>query len=150
MVFQDFLTSVLFILGSKYTNQTNQSVANSSYCRDTGFSSYALWYAYNTYTITMNVDTTTCNLNETRLYFTSLGGSGNHYIVQSYNAIYSATIGSFDVYATSIVGWNASVLLSQASAYAWNLNWFGMFHSKFKYMIIFLILKNYYNSIIHM
>ncbi|CAF4037516.1 unnamed protein product, partial [Rotaria magnacalcarata] len=116
----------IYWFGSKYTNQTNQSATDPTFCKGTGLSSQALWYAYDNYTMTMNVDTTICNLNETRLYFTSLGGTGNHYLMQAYNGIYSTTINSFRVYANSMLGWSVSNMLSYASSLAWNLNWFAL------------------------
>ncbi|CAF3331441.1 unnamed protein product [Rotaria socialis] len=117
-----------YLLASAPINSINQS-ANCTYlyyC--TGISSWSLWNIHDTNTIMMNIDTTNCNLSGVPVYFTSMGGLNHIYALQSYDAIYSPTIDSFGVLARSMLGWNSSTMLGYAQSYAWDLNWFGMFH----------------------
>jgi len=93
------------------------------YCA--GISSYTYWQLYSTIGMTMNIDTTNRSFNSTPYYFTSLAGSGYHWVLDGYTAIYFPTNISFTIYARPWYTWNNVVLLNYSQVYKWDINWFG-------------------------
>src|SRR4051812_15933319 len=108
------------------TASTQSSCIFSCVCA--GVSSYTLWQVYSTNGMFMNINTSSCNFNQTPLYFTSLAGSSNHLELIGHNAIYMPTRSSLRIYVTSLPGWSASTLMTYASSYAWNVNWVGTYN----------------------
>jgi hypothetical protein len=93
-----------------------------------GISPYSQWQINDTTTITMKVDTSQCNFNDTPLYFVSIVGAGNHFCLIGYGAIYLPTKVSFQIYTQSTCGgWNSATLMSLAASDLWNVTWMGFY-----------------------
>jgi RHS repeat-associated protein len=75
------------------------------------------WQPYLTDAIYLDVDTSACGLSGTPLYFTSLGGTTDHWLAQGATAIYP-TANGFRVYLTSL-----GITPALANSYGWHLNW---------------------------
>jgi hypothetical protein len=76
----------------------------------------------------MTINTTSCNFNQTPLYFTSMAGISSHYILAGFGAIYAPATDSFTIYCRSQLGWSSSTMMTDAQSYLWNVNWFGMYY----------------------
>jgi len=112
------------------TNQSelSESVTYRAHCR--GVSSYSQWTVNTTYVMTMIVNTTQCNFNNTPLYFAAVTSSAisGHWCLIGHNAIYYATNESFQVYAKSTCVLElATTLISSATGGQWNLAWIGFY-----------------------
>lgn len=75
------------------------------------------WVQYNDDGIYTDVDTSLCGL-ETPLYFTSLGGDGQHWYTTGATSIYSPTANGFRVYVN-----RPGVTVAQATSNHWHVNW---------------------------
>lgn len=121
-----FYTLRFSFSGLVLKNQSNpySICAYSSHCA--GISPTSLWITSSNISITMNVNSTACNLSSTPAYFTTISGSGFHFYLQSYHAIYTPTNHGFRIYARGGVSpMTSSTLLGYASSYTWNVNWLG-------------------------
>jgi hypothetical protein len=74
----------------------------------------------------MVIDTSSCNFNSTPLYFTSIGGDGNHFALGGYTAIYGPTNHSFSVYVLPLVAYANTAMLSDSYTLKWVINWLGI------------------------
>ena len=82
------------------------------------------WKAYGSNAIYVDVDTTAAGFASTPRYFTSLGGTSNHYYAQGFNAIYSPTATGFRVYLRN---WNGAALTPEyANSKGWYVQWLGV------------------------
>jgi serine protease len=76
------------------------------------------WQQYGSEGIYVDVNTADCGYTATPLYFTSLGGDGNHWMTRGATAIYGPTATGFRVYVNQ-----AGITPAQANAWGWHLNW---------------------------
>ncbi|MFY2563064.1 hypothetical protein ACN469_36050 [Corallococcus terminator] len=76
------------------------------------------WQQFGTDDIYLDVNTSSCTLYETPLYFTSLGGTANHWRSNGATAIYSPSPGGFRVFVHF-----PGITTAQANAWGWHLNW---------------------------
>ncbi|CAF3090921.1 unnamed protein product [Rotaria socialis] len=120
-------TSVTTTTTITTTTTTTTSAICTYPCRCTGISSYTLWQILTNDTISMTVDTSSCNFYQTPTYFTSLFGTSSHWTMIGYNAIYSPANSSFTVHLRYIGSLSSSTLLTYASNYLWNVHWFGTY-----------------------
>ena len=74
----------------------------------------------------MSIDTSTCAFSSSPVYYISLGGTGNQQELGGYEAIYSSTPTSFQVYARPLYSWSNTLMLADSQTYQWNVNWFGL------------------------
>jgi hypothetical protein len=74
----------------------------------------------------MLIDTSTCNFSSTPLYFTSMAGTTNHWILTGYGAIYAPTKNALRIYGQSASVTNGTQLLSYSQTDQWSVNWFGL------------------------
>jgi hypothetical protein len=72
-------------------------------------------------TIRLDVDTSQCAFTATPAYFTSIGGSSHHYMVEGSTSIYLATATGFTVYL-----YYPGITAALANQYGWQINWQGM------------------------
>lgn len=82
------------------------------------------WTAYSSTSISLAVNTSGCAFASTPMYFTSVGGVGNHFQVTGASAIYSPTPTGFIVYVQR----NDGTPLTPADAVSggWFINWQGI------------------------
>lgn len=110
------------------TTSTTTTAATCTFpCLCSGTTSYTLWQALSTDTMYITISTSSCNFTQTPLYYASISSTSSHWCLASYNAVYSPSTTSFIVYATSLVGWSATSMLSYANTYGWYVTWFGMY-----------------------
>lgn len=111
------------------TTTTSSLLGCAFPCLCADVASYTSWQAYwGGNAIYMNISTGRCNFTQTPLYFTSMAGTGSHYLLTSFGAIYSPTSTSFTIYLLNIAGWNSSTMMSLAAANVWNVNWFALYY----------------------
>ncbi len=79
------------------------------------------WLVYDPSTVYVDINTD-CGLSETPLYFTSIGGSTNHFIAIGHTSIYQAQPNSFRVYVRDVRE-DAPIDPALANSYAWAINW---------------------------
>lgn len=79
------------------------------------------WKAYTSSSIYVDVDTSAAGLEETPLYFTSLGGTSNHFDAQGANAIYLAKPDGFRIYLKSRSG--IALTPEYANSKGWHVQW---------------------------
>lgn len=82
------------------------------------------WSIYNATTISLTVNTTGCGWGSTPRYFTSIGGSGSHFELVGYTAIYSPSVNGFTIYVKKNDGTNVSP--TDAVNGGWYINWTGV------------------------
>ncbi len=108
--------------------QTGLSESSTYRNHCAGISPRSLWQIGTATAITMQLNTSQCDFNDTPLYFVSIAGFSSHFCLTGYGAIYQPTIESFRIYAQSTCGgWNATTLLSYAASYGWDVNWMGFY-----------------------
>lgn len=76
----------------------------------------------------MNIDTTSCRFGQIPRYFATISAGSSHWVLTGYDSIYIPYNTSFRVYTTSLVGWNATDLITYANLHFWNVNWVGMYN----------------------
>ena len=82
------------------------------------------WKAYGSNAIYVDVDTTAAGFTAAPRYFTSLGGTSNHYYAQGFTAIYSPTATGFRIYLRN---WNGAALTPEyANSKGWYVQWLGV------------------------
>ncbi|MBP7963350.1 MAG: hypothetical protein KBG20_15855 [Caldilineaceae bacterium] len=81
------------------------------------------WQVENSTTIFVDVNTSACNFPTTPMYFTSLGGSGFHWMVTGVTSIYFPTATGFRVYILSTTG---PIDPSFADTWDWHIQWYGI------------------------
>lgn len=86
-----------------------------------------VWTVYNSVTITTAISTAACSFSATPAYFTSVGGTGRQLYLRGYDSIYSPTTNSFRIYVRSMLGENATTMMSYSQTYTWVIYWFGMY-----------------------
>jgi hypothetical protein len=74
-------------------------------------------------TIQMNIDTSSCRLESTPLYFTSITGTAGHYLLVGVNAIYEPTESSFRIDVRSLDNATADTMMARSAEFQWNVNW---------------------------
>ncbi|MBO1350947.1 MAG: hypothetical protein EBE86_027890 [Hormoscilla sp. GUM202] len=77
------------------------------------------WVDYNQKGIYVDVDTSAAGFTETPLYFTSIGGKGNHWTTSGATSIYSASPTGFRIYIYKDV----SLTPEYANDRCWHMNW---------------------------
>jgi RES domain-containing protein len=82
------------------------------------------WKAEGSKAIYVDVDTSAAEFPSTPIYFTSLGGSGNHWNAQGINAVYRARPTGFRIYLKSVTG--ATLTPTYANSQGWNVQWLGV------------------------
>ncbi len=83
------------------------------------------WQQYHTgFGVYVQVKTHCGKFPKTPLYFSSIGGSTNHWATTGASSIYHATSTGFTVY----IRWDDGGLLSPADAkqYGWHINWYAL------------------------
>jgi hypothetical protein len=70
----------------------------------------------------MNVDTSSCRLERTPLYFTSITGGAGHYLLVGVNAIYEPTESSFHIDVRSFDNATADTMMARSAEFQWNIN----------------------------
>lgn len=91
-----------------------------------GVSSYTNWTYYNTVSIWMTINTSSCHFNDTPLYFSSILATNLQMYLTSYNAIYGASKNAYTIYIRSSNGMSGLGMLSDSSIYQWNVSWVGV------------------------
>ncbi|CAF4833149.1 unnamed protein product [Rotaria sp. Silwood1] len=76
-------------------------------------------------TIRMNIDTSSCQFENTPMYFTSISGTAGHYLLVGVNAIYEPSKNGFIINVHSTRNESADTLMAWSAQYKWNVNWFG-------------------------
>lgn len=79
------------------------------------------WTVQNSNTLTLLVSTTGCGFTSNARYFTSIGGSANHFIIVGSSAIYSPGIAGFRIYIQYSDG--SPITVSDAIVGGWFINW---------------------------
>jgi hypothetical protein len=74
-------------------------------------------------TIQMNIDTSSCRLESTPLYLTSITGTAGHYLLVGVNAIYEPTESSFHIDVRSLDNATADTMMARSAQFQWNINW---------------------------
>jgi hypothetical protein len=82
------------------------------------------WKLYeNGYGLYVDIDTSKAKFKKTPVYFTSLSGTGNHYVLTGIEAVYSATKKGFRVYVRIP---NQRLTVDYAKQRKWTINWIGI------------------------
>jgi hypothetical protein len=71
----------------------------------------------------MNIDTSSCRLESTPLYFTSVTGTAVDYLLVDINAIYQPTESSFHIDVRSLDNATADTMMTRSAEFQWNVNW---------------------------
>ncbi|CAF3508678.1 unnamed protein product [Rotaria socialis] len=112
---------------TKTTTTTTATTSCISPCICAGVASYTQWQAYSTDGMTMTISTSGCNFVQTPQYYTSIGGTSNHWSLSGYDSIYSPSSTSFTIYSMNMAGWSSSTMVSYANSYSWNVYWVGIY-----------------------
>ena len=89
-----------------------------------GVSPYTSWSrTTRSDTIQMSIDTSTCRLEITPLYFTSVIGTAGHYLLVGVNAIYEPTESSFHIDVRSLDNATADIMMARSAEFLWNVTW---------------------------
>jgi hypothetical protein len=113
-----------------FSGQSNSIIRILSTYRNhcAGISSRTLWTINTTTVVTMNLNTSQCDFQDTPFYFVSISGISNHYCLTRYGAIYLPMTKSYKIYARSICGgWSAAIMLTYAISYGWDVNVIGFY-----------------------
>ncbi|XXT23276.1 matrixin family metalloprotease [Sorangium sp. So ce429] len=78
------------------------------------------WQQYSASSLYLDVNTSSCGLSATPLYFTTLGGSSHHWWTNGANSIYQPTATGFRVYVYDNHG---SITPQVANERQWHINW---------------------------
>jgi len=82
------------------------------------------WVAYSPTSISITVNTSGCAFSSTPMYFTSVGGLGNHFQLTGTSAIYSPTATGFILYVKRRDG--TALTPVDAATDGWFINWQGI------------------------
>ena len=82
------------------------------------------WVSYSTTSLRITVNTAGCAFTGTPMYFTSIGGLGNHFEIVGASAIYSPTATGFILYVKK--NNETALSVSDAVAGGWSINWQGI------------------------
>lgn len=74
----------------------------------------------------MNIDTSSCRFESTSMYFTSIKGIADEYLLVGVNGIYESTQSSFVINVRTVDNHSADALMTWSAQYQWNINWFGL------------------------
>ena len=116
-----------FLATTTTTTASNQTSCTFP-CLCAGIASYTLWQVHTSTSLYMTISTSSCNFSRTPLYFTSMAGTGSHYGLTGYGAIYSSSNNSFTIYIQNVFSWSSTTMTSLANSNVWNVNWFGLYY----------------------
>lgn len=78
------------------------------------------WQPYAANGLTLTINTAGCGFTATPRYFSSLGGSTNHWMTTGASSIYEPTATGFKIYLFDL---NAPITPATANARGWHVNW---------------------------
>jgi subtilisin family serine protease len=100
-------------------NATPYNISSPALCTGRTTPSSTNWQVYTPNDVYVDVDTTACGFGSRPEYFTSLGGSSQHWRTQGATAIYFPSATGFRIYLHRPTG----LTPAQANTLQWHINW---------------------------
>jgi hypothetical protein len=96
---------------------------SAGYCAGATVPGKTAWQRYSSNSLYVDIDTSTCGFSATPLYFTTLGGTRNHWLTLGASSIYSPTRNGFRVYLKDLA---KNVTPDEANRRKWHIAWEGV------------------------